>query len=554
MKVRPLPLALLALALSPASALATPHWSTPVDVIAGSGADTASPPAAYIAPSGTSWLIAGSGAKAMLAKGGLTGAFDAPTTLVTSGDASIAPQSAVAPDGRIALAWTAGGSAHATLVSPNDSPLPTADLPGSGVNALDVAFASDGSELVAYRTKESANSYTLNLAIAPPGSTTFSAPVTIDSGAATNFIDVATGPNGAAAIAYRRLTGSIYRARVAVRPPGAAAFEPGQPMSSAGAANDYSPRVAFDSDGTVVAAWSNPGGAMYALRPPGTTAFGAGIRLGSGASYGLDLEPTPTGTAAMAFTDGDTVRAALQSAPGSGFSAPVAVGPQFSSNYSNTPAVAVTPAGTVTVVSANPVDGTIHASDVGGADTVIGYGHKDAPTAVAVTAGSDRTVAAWLNAAGTVQAATRSEQAIAPSGPDALGQAPSRADTRAPKLRFVSGSKRVKVTARTKRFTFKVRCDEACKLLVTGSMRTQLKAGKRKSVAPLPAVMTKKPRAGVQTVTIKLGSIAQKDLRTVVRRGRGALVYLSLEASDAANNAARTRLELSLRPTPKKRA
>jgi hypothetical protein len=127
-------------------------------------------------------------------------------------------------------------------------------------------------------------------------------------------------------------------------------------------------------------------------------------------------------------------------------------------------------------------------------------------------------------------------------------------DTRAPRLRLVGAPKRLRVTSRTKTIALKARCDEACKLFVTGNLRTRLSSKSRQRVAPLPALQTKTPRTGDQKLTLKLGSFALKDLRSALRRGKGAQLFLVVQASDAASNAARTRVQITLKPAPKKHA
>ncbi|HWH93061.1 MAG TPA: hypothetical protein VNT03_04300 [Baekduia sp.] len=548
MKLRPLHTALAAVALSPASAIAAPQWSAPADVIpaTGSAVVSNSAPQAFVA-GGRSLVTAGVGEYALLVRGSATNVFDSPITVASAPGNTVGTNTAVAGDGTVAIAWAAGGAGHVSIVTPSGSVLPQADLPGAGVNAIGVGIASDGSAIVAYRTKESGSSYALRVAIAAAGSSTFGEPVTLDASAPTDSIDVATGPDGAAAIAYRKLVGK-YRARVAVRPAGASAFEAGQAFSAAGDQDDYSPQVAFDGDGTIVAAWGNAAGAQYALRAPGASAFGAATPLGGGSAYTVDLESTPAGGSAVAIAGSGVVRAALQGAPGASFSEPVAVGPAYTSPISGSAAVTTTPAGTVTVVFSNPADGTVHAVDAGGGDQVIGYGSKDALTPVAVASGADRTVAAWTSVAGATTVATRSESAK----PGPLGPKPGGRDTTAPKVRYVSGSKRFRVTAKTRTISFKVRCSEACKYVVTGSLRTQLSSRSRRQIAPLPLVASRKARTGIQKVTVKLGGLAQKDLRKALSRRRGGQLFLVLEASDAAANTSRTRVQLTLRPAAKK--
>ena len=552
MKLRLLPLALAAAAIVPASASATPHWSAPTEVIPSPGAEVFgnSAPEALVA-GGRSLVAAGSAERALLARGNAANVFDTPINVATAPSGSVGLDAATAPDGSVAVAWAASGSGHVSLVSPGGSVLSQADLPGAGVNAIGVGIASDGSTIVAYRTKESKNSYSLRVATAAPGSATFGEPVSLETTAATDSIDVATGPDGAAAIAYRKLVGK-YRARVAVRPAGAAAFEPGQPMTTNGDLDDFTPQVAFDGDGSLVAAWGNPAGAQYALRPAGAGAsFGAGVALGAGAAFSVDLAATPSGAAAVAIAGDGRVRAAVQSGPGGAFGEPAQVGESYVSQITATAAVTTQPSGPTTVVYGNPVDGAVHAADLGGSDQIIGYGGKDAQTPVSVDSGSDRTVATWTTGTGDVVAATRSESAK-PATPADLGPKPAGRDTRPPRLRYASGTKRFAVTSKTKTLKLKVRCDEKCKLFVTGSLRTQLSAKARRKIAPLPAVKTKKFAAGTQTVTLKFGGLAQKDLRDALRRGRGGQLFLVVEAYDASGNGARTRVQLTVKPATKK--
>jgi hypothetical protein len=552
MKPRLLVLAAVVTALSPAVADAAPRWSAPVDVIPGNGTGVSAPQALVSGATGKSLVLAGSGPDALMATGTAAGVFASAVPIATAGSGNVGLDSALGADGTVAVAWAAAGAGHVTIVKPGGDVLTQADLPGAGVNSIGVGVGSDGSVIVAYRTKESPSAYSLRVAVLPPARMTFDAPVAVESPAAVDSIDVATGPGGAAAIGYRQLVGGKYRARVAVRPAGAAAFEPGQPMTTAGELDDFTPQVAFDADGTVVAAWGNPAGALWAQRAPGAGAFGAAAPLGTGAAYELDLEPTPAGGTAIALAGSGVMRAALQPAPGAAFSEPVQVGPSFTSQFSGTIAVTTTPSGTVTALFANPTDGAVHAVDAGGGDVVIGYGKRDGVTPVSLASSGDRTLAAWTTASGTVVAATRSESAT-PAAPGSLGPAPSGTDRTPPKLTLVGVPKRLRVTAKTKSIVLKGRCSEACRLFATSNVRTQLTSKARRRIAPLPAFTTKTPRVGVQKLTLKLGTLALKDLRAALKRKRGGQLFVVVEATDAASNTARTRLQITLKPTPKKR-
>src|SRR4051795_11687755 len=404
MKAHLLPLALISAALLPASASAAQPWSAPVDVIAAPVAASIgnSAPEAFVA-GGRSLVVAGSGPQALLVRGSAANVFSTPITVATAAGGGVGTDAAVGPDGTVAVAWAAGSAGHVSIVKPDGTVLPQADLPGSGVNAIGVGIASDGSTIVAFRTKEAANAYSLRVATAAPGSATFGEPVVLESGAATDSYDIATGPGGAAAIAYRKLAGK-YRARVAVREAGTSAFEAGQPLPTAGELDDFSPRVAYDGDGTLVAAWGNPAGGLYVLRAPGASGFTAATPLGSGPAYDVDLESTPGGTAVVGVAGGGVMRVAGQPATGAPFGDLVPLGAAFQSQFSGDIAVTTTPSGVSTGVFTDPTTGEVHAVDVGGEDKVIGYGRKDTPTPVEVASGADRTVAGGTTAGGRAPA------------------------------------------------------------------------------------------------------------------------------------------------------
>src|SRR6478735_7022305 len=84
MKLRPLPTALVVLALSPASAIAAPHWSAPADVIPSAGTGFASSPRAFVSSVGKSLVVAGSGNQALLAAGNAANVFASPTPVASA--------------------------------------------------------------------------------------------------------------------------------------------------------------------------------------------------------------------------------------------------------------------------------------------------------------------------------------------------------------------------------------------------------------------------------------------------------------------------------------
>jgi len=531
--MRPLPLALIAAAaatLAPASAAAAaPHWSSPVEAIPIAPSDSlrTAAPQAFVTPGGQTLALSGDGSRALLGAGDVRGVFATPLSLGSASDGTLGVRGAMGPQGELGVAWAASRTAHVTVVSPGGAAGAQIDLPGAGVNALGVAVAGDGSVIVAYRTKNAANHYALPVAIATGGGG-FGEPVVVDQGGPIDNIEVAAGPDGALAIVYRKYTGGRYRAHVVVRTPGAATFTAPQQISDGG--DDFLPQVAFDGDGTIVAAWGSVNGGRYALRAPAATAFGAARPLGEGPATSVELTPTPNGGVAAALAGGGRVQAAGQ-AQGGEFGPAAQVG-SYTTSLSPTAAVTAAPDGTVTVVFANPADGAVHAVDVGGADTVVGYGARETVTAVAAASGADRSVALWTAASGSVMAATRSEQAPPSTGP---GAAPGRPDRRAPRVRLLS-SKRIRVTSRTRRIAVKLRCDERCTLLVLGDLRT--KTGRKKVVVPFRTVTTKRATAKTQTVRLKLGPRARRELGRALRhRGGSARVHLYVEATDPLHNA-----------------
>src|SRR4051794_6558826 len=138
MKLRPLPLALAVAALSPASALAAPQWSAPLDVIPAPAAGTV-PGTANSAPQvgiagGRTFVGAGSGTRALVARGSVGGVFTEPITAGTASGGGVGTDMAVGADGTVVVGWAAANSGHVSIITPSGDVLPQADLPGNGVN------------------------------------------------------------------------------------------------------------------------------------------------------------------------------------------------------------------------------------------------------------------------------------------------------------------------------------------------------------------------------------------------------------------------------------
>lgn len=524
---------LLVLAL-PGSAGAA-AWTSPATLAPPSGDAAGAAPQAFVSGS-TSLVVASDGSVPWLARGDARGAFGPRTPLGPSGGSAPSVDADLGADGTLAVAWVSGTTVQVTVVPPGQAPRPPVDVPAEGATGAAVAVGPDGGVTIAYRTKVG-KTYGIAVASAPPGGA-FGAPVTIDSGTAgMDSPDVAAGAGGALAVTYRKIL-SRYRARVAVRPAGAAAFEPAVTMP-AGDPAVIRTRVAIGGDGHVVAGWVDGAAVQVATRAPGEATFGAPVTLGESA-FSLDLVATfPQGGTAVAWAGSSSVRAAVRSSGGA-FGAPATVG-SLTSPIVSDPVIAGSPSGIATVVYNDPADGAIRAADLGAPGILIGYGKPSAANTPAVAQGTGLTVAAWRDASGAVVAATRS--ASAPAG--SPGAAPAGPDRTKPKLTIVTRARTLRVTKRTKRITIKVRCDEACSFSATADLTTR--RGKRIAHAPTRPYTAKTPRTGTRSIALTLGSLAEKDLRRALRAGRGANVSIDLTASDRAGNATRRIVRLKLR-------
>lgn len=533
-----LPALLMTTALAPASAQAAASWSSP-EQIAKAGAVMAPVPAGiFAAPDGRSLAVFSDAGRPWLATGTVRGAFAAPAALADDQPGAGAADAAAGANGTLAVAWAAGEAAHVVVIPPGASSGSEASFTGPGITGASVAVAADGAVTVAWRSRASASSYSVLAATAPPGGT-FGAAQTIDSGSGgMDAVDVASGPGGALAVVYRKLS-QKYRTYAAVRPVGASAFEAPQKLSTGDAA-DTSPHVAFGTDGSVFAAWANPLGTAFAMRPAGATAFAAQAPLDSEGSFALDLAPTPQGGVAATWAVSRAIRAAV--APiGAAFGAPVQV-TTTGSQIVPDPRIAGAPDGVATVLVADPASGEVRATDLGGASKTIGYGGVEQVTPVAVAASADRTLALWRDGSGGISVATRSAQAPPATG---IGAKPAGPDKRRPKLTLLTRTRRIPITTKTTRLTFKVRCDEACSILGMANLRI-VRPGMRRKISPLVTFRSRRPTAKTQTITLKLGSLARRDLRASLARGRGAQAFIDLTATDAASNMTRTTFQRSL--------
>lgn len=536
---------ILALAALPtALAQAAPHWSVPKQIVAPpSGGGPVAAPQALVGPGGTALGFGGDGQHPLAFSGTIAGGLTAkPIAATATGTA----RGAAGADGTIAAVWSDNTQAHLAIAPPGGAFGTPIDLPGTGVNSLAVAVSPDGTTTVAWRTKATSPGvvYEVLAAQVPKGGAALGTPQVLETGkSGISYVAAAAGADGAVAVSYGRQA-TVSRTKVAVKPAGAAAFEAPQAVSS-DTKSDIGSSIAFEKDGTIVAAWGNPDAGQVALRRPGQTAFAAPVSLGAPA-YSIDLEPTPQGVTAVAFAAGGDIRAAVQAADGS--FAPVVVGPA-PGNIPPQPAIAVDGAGAATVLYADSTDGAVRATILGGATTTIGYGKPGGLTPVAVAAGgASQAFALWSDAGGGTSQATYGDDAPAGGGP---GTKPALPDTRKPKAKLLT-VKAITVTKKTVKIKLRVSCDEACKVGIASNLRTTLKGKKR--IAPIRYLDYRKAPlrpAGTQTVTLTLGKIAVTDLRKALRAGRGAQVFLSVSVYDKAENNTELRGRVTLRAAKK---
>ncbi len=309
--------AVLALA-APAAASAAPSWSAPSSLAPAPASGLAAAPAqAFVSGAGRSLVVSSDGTAPWLAGGDRAGHFDARTALGTASDGAVNTDADLGADGTLAVAWASGGAAHVTVV-PAGSAAASSGRParsrdercrrrGRPGRVDHDGLPHEGRHDLRRERRQCSRRAARS---ARPSRST-AAPPGIDSP------EIAVGNGGAVAVTYRKII-TRYRARVAVRPAGAAAFDPPQTVSDGDQAA-VSVRVAFDADGSVVAAWANGTAAQYAVRAAAATAFAAPVTLGDGA-YSIELVPTPQGGTAAAWAGNGVIHAAIQ-APGAAFGA-----------------------------------------------------------------------------------------------------------------------------------------------------------------------------------------------------------------------------------------
>ena len=522
------------IALTAPAAAGAATWSAPVVVAPPSVQGTAGPPPLAFAAGAGSLVVGADGAGPWLARGDARGSFTAPTALAPTGTSASSADADLGSDGTLAVAWAASGVVHVTVVPAGQAPRAPMEIVAPGAGATAVAVAPDGALTLAYRTKVD-KTYAVQVASAPAGGG-FGTPVTIESGsAAVDAPDVAAGAGGAAAVTYRKIL-TRYRARVAVRPAGAPAFEAPETMPGGDQAVIRT-QVAIGGDGHVVVTWVDGASASAAARAPGATTFAAPQKLADGA-FALRLVPTPQGGTAATWSGSGSVSASVRP-PAGAFGAPVSVG-TYTSPIVSDPAIAVSPSGIATVAFNDPGDGAIRVADLGAASRIVGYGAPAAANAPALAQSATLAVVAWRDVSGAVAAATRSD--TAPAG--SPGAAPPGPDRTKPGLKLLTRSRTLRVTRRTTTITIRVSSDEPVSYSATADLMTR--RGRRIAHAPTRPYVVKALRSGARAIRLTLGGLATKDLRRALKAGRKADLSIDLTAADRAGNSTRKIIRLKL--------
>ena len=119
--------------LTPAAALAAPHWSSPVKIAGPADASGISPPQAFVTADGRSLAVFADGLRPALSVGTAAGSFAAPLALGNDATGTAGLDAALGANGTLAVAWTSGGSAHVAVAPAGQRAAAQSDLPGANV-------------------------------------------------------------------------------------------------------------------------------------------------------------------------------------------------------------------------------------------------------------------------------------------------------------------------------------------------------------------------------------------------------------------------------------
>jgi hypothetical protein len=286
-------LALLALAVAPASAAAA-SWSAPQTLTR--AGDVFSPALA----NGTNGGVAvaylrqlGSTERVELRNGTLSGTLRAPVVLDSSTHAIFDPAVTINFDGRSVVAWRryfeGNHRVRATSVRRDGHVGPARRLSGGGESAYAPAFlpSADGQTYLGWPRR------------------TFGQIVPFANGSFQPFTSSAFAAIGNEPVAAVDSTGTIVLVWEAAGQVMTATGRPGGAFSAPsvlGAAG-RDPQVTVLSDGSVVAAWTTDAGIVAAARPPGG-AFGTPLTVVDGAASAARIIGSPGGEVLVAYVDG----------------------------------------------------------------------------------------------------------------------------------------------------------------------------------------------------------------------------------------------------------
>jgi phosphoserine aminotransferase len=238
-------------------------------------------------------------------------------------------------------------------------PNPPIDLSATGRNAYDpqVATGPDGATTIIWR-RDNGSSYIVQAATRAANATTFSTPIDVSTiGANALSPQLAIGPDGTTTITWTRPNSSSnYIVQAATRAANATTFSTPIDLSTIGA-NAESPQLAIGPDGTTTITWYRSNGlntiVQAATRAAGATTFSTPIDLSTTgqSAESPQVATGPDGTTTITWTRSNgsayIVQAATRAAGATTFSTPIDLSTIGGNALS--PQVATGPDGTTTI-------------------------------------------------------------------------------------------------------------------------------------------------------------------------------------------------------------
>jgi hypothetical protein len=243
-------------------------------------------------------------------------------------------------------------------------PNPPIDLSATGRNAYDpqVATGPDGATTIIWR-RDNGSSYIVQAATRAANATTFSTPIDVSTiGANALSPQLAIGPDGTTTITWTRPNSSSnYIVQAATRAANATTFSTPIDLSTTGQSAE-SPQVATGPDGTTTITWTRSNGSAYivqaATRAAGATTFSTPIDLSTigGNALSPQVATGPDGTTTITWTryicSNLIVQAATRAAGATTFSTPINL--SGTGGNAENPQVATGPDGTTTITWTRP--------------------------------------------------------------------------------------------------------------------------------------------------------------------------------------------------------